>query len=100
MNELIDPNMYYGDREHFFFLERTITEKDVRDFANVIGDLNPIHFDEEYAKTARFSKPIVHGEFLAGLVSSVLGNKNPGNGTILLQNKMRFVGPVYVGQKV
>jgi len=95
--ELVDPNEYYGTRGS---LRRTITDDDLRNYACTVGDINPIHFDEHYALGTRFGKPIVHGAFLEGLISSILGNDFPGVGTIFIENKLSFFKPVYVGQTV
>jgi acyl dehydratase len=94
---LVDPNEYGGPRGT---LRRTITDDDLRDYACTVGDINPIHFDEQYALGTRFGKPIVHGAFLEGLISSILGNDFPGHGTIFIENTLRFLKPVYVGQTV
>jgi len=69
-------------------------------FAELIGDNNPIHFDEEYAATTRFGRCIVHGTLYSGLIGTVLGTVCPGPGTILIAQEHRFHHPVYVGDDV
>jgi acyl dehydratase len=61
---MVDFSFQEGDQ---FKWERTISAEDVRRFAEVVGDLNPIHIDEEFASTTSFKKRIVHGAFLGGL---------------------------------
>ena len=82
----------------------TITKKfedaDLRAFAEVSLDTNPIHLDEEYAKTTIFGKRIVHGILTSGLISAVLANKLPGPGTIYLGQELRFTAPVFLGDEI
>src|ERR1700733_6601423 len=48
---------------------RTITEADVLGFAALTGDAHPLHYDDEYAKTTRFGRPVVHGLHLMALTA-------------------------------
>ncbi|MFM2048972.1 MAG: hypothetical protein RI955_1520, partial [Bacteroidota bacterium] len=68
-----------GDTYSF---QKKILKTDVELYGKVTGDYNPIHFDEEYAKTTRFKKNIVHGMFILGLISNAIGNHLPGIGSI------------------
>ncbi|WP_027204150.1 MaoC family dehydratase [Butyrivibrio fibrisolvens] len=78
-------------------LTKTISESDVNTFANISGDYNPIHIDEDIAKKSIFGHRIVHG-FLAGsLISAVIGTEMPGEGTIYLEQDMMFKKPIYIG---
>ena len=79
-----------------FKWERHISTDDVQRFAAVVGDLNPIHLDAEFAATSFFKKRIVHGAFLAGLISKVLGMDFPGLGTVYISQNSIFKRPVYV----
>jgi 3-hydroxybutyryl-CoA dehydratase len=83
-----------------FKWERHISADDVRKFAEVVGDLNPIHLDEEFAEKSFFKKRIVHGAFLAGLISKVLGMDFPGQGTVYISQNSVFKRPVYVDTTV
>ena len=86
-----------GDSYSF---SRTITAKEVELFAEVTGDDNPLHVDPEYAETTSFGRPIVHGVFLLGLVSKLLGRDFPGHGSIAVSLSARFLRPVPVGEEV
>lgn len=79
---------------------KRITEADVQAFADVTGDHNPIHLDEEFAKTTRFGKRIAHGMLTASLISSVLANKLPGEGSVYLGQTLKFVAPVFPGDEI
>ena len=81
-------------------LSKTFTRADVEYFAGLSGDYNPLHLDEEYAKTTRFGKPILHGLLTASLLSGLLGNHLPGHGCVYLGQTLRFVKPVYAGDTV
>jgi 3-hydroxybutyryl-CoA dehydratase len=79
---------------------RTITEADVQQFGAVSGDLNPLHFDEEYAKTTIFRGRIAHGMLSLSYVSTVLGTQLPGAGSIFLGATVKFKAPVRIGDTV
>lgn len=78
----------------------TITDADVRAFAEVTGDKNPIHLDEEYAKNTIFDGRIVHGAFAIGLISRVIASDLPGKGSILLSQYVKYVKPIRIGDTV
>ena len=86
-----------GDKASF---AKTITETDVYLFAGISGDFNPLHVDEEYAKTTDFKTRIAHGVLAASLLANVLGMKLPGLGTIALEVTQKFRNPVYFGDTV
>lgn len=81
-------------------LSKQFTEKNVNDFSELIGDYNPIHLNEEYAKTTIFRSRIIHGTFYSGLIGTVLAMKLPGAGTILLNENFRFIKPVYINDTI
>jgi len=83
-----------------FKWERFISAEDVKRFAEVVGDLNPIHLDAEFAEKSFFKKRIVHGAFLGGLISRVLGMDFPGQGTVYISQNSLFKRPVYVDTTV
>lgn len=76
---------------------KTVTERDIELFGEVSGDTNPVHFDENFAKTTPFKTRIAHGMLSAGYISTVLGMKMPGPGTIFLSFSARFKAPVRIG---
>ncbi|WP_041082450.1 MaoC family dehydratase [Thermotoga profunda] len=77
-----------------------VTEKMVRDFSELIGDKNPVHLDEEYAKSTRFKKRICHGMLVASFISKVLGMNFPGPGTILVKQQLKYRSPVYIDEQI
>jgi len=83
-----------------YSFEQFISAQDVRKFAGIVGDLNPIHLDAEFAEKSFFKKRIVHGAFLAGLISKVLGMDFPGQGTVYISQNSVFKRPVFVDTTV
>jgi 3-hydroxybutyryl-CoA dehydratase len=81
-------------------ITRTIEQSDIQAFADVTGDHNPVHLDESFAKATRFGGRIAHGMLTASLISSVLANKLPGEGSIYLGQTLQFVAPVFPGDEV
>jgi len=79
---------------------RTITDEDVRAFAQASGDTNSIHLDEAYAAQTPFKRRIAHGMLTASIISAVLGNDFPGMGTIYLGQDVKFKAPVFIGDTV
>jgi 3-hydroxybutyryl-CoA dehydratase len=73
---------------------------DLEAFAHVSGDTNPVHLDEEYAKTTTFGGRIAHGMLSAAYISAVLGTQLPGPGAIYLSQSLRFRRPVRIGDEV
>jgi 3-hydroxybutyryl-CoA dehydratase len=80
--------------------DHVVDDASVQKFAEVCGDFNPLHMDEEYAKTTIFGGRIAHGALSASYLSAVLGNQLPGPGAVFLEMDMRFRRPVPVGSTV
>ena len=79
---------------------RTITDTDLRNFSGVSGDTNPMHLNEEYAKSTVFRGCIVHGMLTASLLSTIIGTKLPGPGCLYVSQNLMFKAPVHVGETV
>jgi 3-hydroxybutyryl-CoA dehydratase len=80
--------------------EKTITDEDIRAFAELSGDHNPVHVDDEYAAGTRFGRRIAHGMLAASVISATLANDLPGPGSVYLSQSLRFVAPVFPGDTV
>lgn len=79
---------------------KTVSESDVYLFAGVTGDFNPAHINEEYAQKTFFKTRIAHGMLLAGFISTVIGNKLPGPGTIYVKQELNFLAPAHMGDTI
>jgi len=81
-------------------LTHKLTRRDIELFAVMSGDVNPAHVDPEFAKSDMFHKIIAHGMWGGSLISTVLGTELPGPGTIYLDQSLRFLGPIGLGDTV
>ena len=79
---------------------RVIDDAEMRLFADLTGDDNPLHFDDDFAERSRFGGRIVHGMCTAALISTVIGTRLPGPGCIYLSQSLRFTAPVRPGDEV
>ena len=90
-------NIKIGDS---FKKERLITDELIRAFAEVSGDHNPIHLDEEFAKTTRFGRRIAHGMLSGAFISAVLGYELTEKKIVYLSQTLKFTAPVFIGDTV
>ena len=75
----------------------TMTEAHIVAFAGLSGDFNPLHMNEEFARTTRFGQRIAHGALTYILMTAPLGNNFSGTAVAYLSQKMRFTAPVFIG---
>ena len=80
--------------------EKQVTDRDIALFAEVSTDRNPVHLDEDYARTSIFEGRVAHGMLTAGLISAVIGEQLPGYGTVYLGQTLKFLAPVRPGDTV
>jgi len=104
---LIEPRVFIENRTfdeievgESASLARTLTRQDIELFAVMSGDVNPAHVDEEYAHSDTFHKIIAHGMWGASLISTLLGTKLPGPGTIYLEQTLHFRRPVTIADTI
>ena len=83
-----------------FSISREVTDELVRKFAEVSGDFNPIHLDDEFAAKTRFGKRIAHGILSGAFISAVLGNELKGHTVVYLSQTLKFTAPVFIGDTV
>ena len=79
---------------------RTVTVEDVERFAELTGDRNPLHFDEEFAARTRFGRLVAQGGIAAGLFNALVAMELPGPGSVFLHQEWDYPAPVYVGDTV
>ncbi len=82
------------------YKKMTVKAEDIELFAKLTGDTNSIHLSEEKARDSIFEGRVAHGMLVASYISAVLGTELPGEGTILLSNKVDFVRPVRIGDEI
>ena len=81
-------------------MEHTVTERDIQLFGEATGDMNPVHFDEEFAKKTIFRGRVAHGALSIGYISALLGTQLPGGGAIFVSASIVFKMPVRIGDTV
>ncbi|MEL7346425.1 MAG: MaoC family dehydratase [Pseudomonadota bacterium] len=75
-------------------LTKTVTDHDIRLFAEVSMDCNPVHLDDDYAQETIFAGRVAHGMLTASLISAVIGEHLPGHGSVYLGQSLKFLAPV------
>ncbi len=79
---------------------RTVTDADIQQFAELSGDTNPLHLDDEFAATSRFEKRIAHGMLSGSYISTIVGTKLPGPGCLYRNQTLQFRAPVFIDDEV
>jgi 3-hydroxybutyryl-CoA dehydratase len=99
---MLDAGLFFEDLSvgQSASFAKTVTEADILLFAGVSGDTNPVHINEEAAAASIFKGRVAHGMLSAALISTVLGTRLPGPGTIYMSQNLKFRAPVRPGQTV
>ncbi len=97
LNEYTFEELEVGLKESF---TKKITKKDISLFSEISGDKNPLHLDEEYAKTTEFKKCVVFGMLGSVMHSTLAGMYLPGKYSLILREESSFVNPIYPGDKL
>ena len=80
--------------------ELNVTEAMVKSYAEITGDYNPLHFDEEFAGKTRFGGLIAQGGIATGLLHALVAMDMPGPGSVFLNQSWNFPKPVYIGDTI
>jgi acyl dehydratase len=75
----------------------TVTADHVRQYAEITGDRNPLHFDEDFARRTRFGRLVAQGGLTTGLLHAFVAMDLPGPGSVFLSQNWKFTQPVYIG---
>jgi acyl dehydratase len=78
----------------------TLTAEHVRAYAEMTGDYNPLHFDEEFTSRTKFGKLVVQGGLTTGLLHALVAMDLPGPGTVFLSQNWKFTAPVFIGDTI
>lgn len=78
----------------------TLTQQHVRTFAELSGDYNPLHFDEEFAAGTKFGRLVVQGGLTTGLLHALVAMEMPGPGTVFLSQNWKFTAPVFIDDTI
>ena len=86
-----------GQKKSF---EVVITESMLDDFAKLSGDSNPLHMDENYAKSNNFENRVCHGMLLASFFSRLVGMYIPGENALYFSQSLKFQYPCFVNDRI
>lgn len=104
MNVIMEQKTnYYEDIEighRWTSARRTITETDVVRFAGLSGDFNPLHVDEEFAKTTIFGRRIAHGLLGLSISTGLQASEPPWLVMAFMGLDWRFTKPIFFGDTV
>ncbi len=78
----------------------TLTAEHVATFAELTGDYNPLHFDEDFASKTKFGRLVVQGGLTTGLLHALVAMDLPGPGTVFLSQDWKFTAPVFIGDTI
>ncbi len=83
-------------------VSRTVTEKMIEDYGRVSGDMNPLHFDEAFARKSPFGKKIAHGLLGLSVASGLLHETGIIRETIIAftGGEWKFKKPIFIGDAV
>lgn len=80
--------------------QRKFTVEDVKAYATLTGDFNPVHFDEVYAAQTMFKRPIVHGPLVITLITTLFAKELPGPGSVYLSHEVKYKAPVFINDEI
>jgi acyl dehydratase len=78
----------------------TITQAHVDAYADMTGDRNPLHFDDDYVAKTPFGRRVVHGGLTSGILNALVAEDMPGPGTVFMSMELSFLKPVFVGDTI
>jgi acyl dehydratase len=78
----------------------TVTAEHVRQYAEITGDYNPLHFDEAFVARTKFGRLVAQGGLTTGILHALVAMDMPGPGTVFLSQNWKFTAPVYIGDTI
>ena len=78
----------------------TITSDHVKKFAEMTGDYNPLHFDENFAAKTKFGGLVVQGGLITGILNALVAMDLPGPGSVFMSQELKFNAPVYIDDSI
>ena len=90
-------NLYVGQKAS---RSMTLTDNHVKKFAELSGDYNPLHFDEEFVSKTKFKRLVVQGGLTTGLLHALVAMDMPGPGTVFLSQNWKFTAPVFINDTI
>lgn len=95
-------NIDFKDIEvgQIYEFEHVFTKEHVHVFAQLTGDFNPLHTDEQFVKHTRFGQNVVHGMLVGSLFSQLVGMHCPGKNNLYLSQSLEFKRPVFFDDRL
>ncbi|PKB79758.1 MAG: hypothetical protein BZY88_11870 [SAR202 cluster bacterium Io17-Chloro-G9] len=78
----------------------TFTEESVKAYAEMTGDYNPLHFDQDFAAKTKFKNLVVQGGLTAGILNALVAMDMPGPGTVFMNQNLQYTAPVFIGDTI
>lgn len=78
----------------------SLTADHVKIYADLSGDYNPLHFNEDFTRKTKFGKLVVQGGLTTGLLHALVAMDMPGPGTVFLSQNWKFTAPVFIGDTI
>jgi 3-hydroxybutyryl-CoA dehydratase len=97
MKEYTYNDLKIGMKESFL---KKITKEDIINFSNMTGDKNPLHLDEEFAKTTSYKRPVVFGLLVNSYLSTLAGMYLPGKYSLILSVESKFKKPCFIDDEL
>lgn len=86
-----------GDSVEMFWI---VTKQEIDNFADLSGDLNPLHTDADYARKVGYEDRVAHGLLLGSKLSGLIGMQLPGRRCLLVDQHLSYPNPAYAGDRV
>lgn len=82
--------------------EREIGDAEIRAFADLSGDANPLHLDDDHARGTPFGGRVAHGALGIAIATGLMARSAVTSGTLvaLLGLDWRFVAPIRPGDRL
>jgi hypothetical protein len=72
-----------------------VTDEHIELFAQLSGDRNPLHFDEDFARKTKFGRRVVHGGVTAAILNALVAEDLPGPGSVFMEQHLKYTAPVH-----
>ncbi|HKX55374.1 MAG TPA: MaoC family dehydratase, partial [Xanthomonadales bacterium] len=79
---------------------RQVLARDIELFTEISGDRNPLHYDEQVARSTPFGSIVVQGGITTAILNAVVAEELPGPGTVFMQVNWNFKAPVRPGDEI
>lgn len=80
-----------------YSFEKTINREDMRVFARLTGDFNPLHMDKDFGLASKFQDNVAHGMLASSFFSTLIGMYCPGKNALYLSQTLDFKKPIFPG---